>query len=120
RAQRKRRCAERLGRRSRRVATRLVGIPARRSALARVVDDRRREKVGAPSVDVVDRPQPARDRARSDERRGGLVMKDGRTDVAVVGGGMAGLTAALRLVERGYNVTLYEAKKSALGGNVSS
>ena len=40
-------------------------------------------------------------------------------DVAIVGGGVAGLTCALRLSERGYNVTLYE-KAAVLGGNLSS
>src|SRR5512143_1038702 len=39
--------------------------------------------------------------------------------VAVVGGGLAGLTAALRLAERGFKVTLYE-EKDRLGGNLSS
>jgi hypothetical protein len=39
--------------------------------------------------------------------------------VTVAGGGLAGLTAALRLAERGYRVTLYE-EKSMLGGNVAS
>jgi uncharacterized protein with NAD-binding domain and iron-sulfur cluster len=40
-------------------------------------------------------------------------------NVAIVGGGVAGLTCALRLSERGYKVTLYE-KTSVLGGNLSS
>src|SRR5262245_26070232 len=35
--------------------------------------------------------------------------------VVVVGAGMAGLTAALRLAERGYNVTVYE-EKPFIGG----
>jgi predicted NAD/FAD-dependent oxidoreductase len=39
--------------------------------------------------------------------------------VAVVGGGLAGLTAALRLAQRGFAVTVYEAKPT-LGGNFSS
>jgi glycine/D-amino acid oxidase-like deaminating enzyme len=39
--------------------------------------------------------------------------------VAVVGGGMAGLTAALRLSERGYKVTLYE-ERPFLGGQFSA
>ena len=39
--------------------------------------------------------------------------------VAVVGAGMAGLSAAVRLAERGYRVTLYE-QKSMLGGNLGS
>lgn len=39
--------------------------------------------------------------------------------VAVVGGGLAGLTAALRLKQRGFRVTLYE-KNERLGGNLSS
>ncbi len=39
--------------------------------------------------------------------------------VTVVGGGISGLTVALRLAERGYDVTLYEAK-AELGGNLGS
>lgn len=39
--------------------------------------------------------------------------------VGVVGAGIAGLTAALRLAQRGYTVTLYE-EKEILGGNLSS
>jgi predicted NAD/FAD-dependent oxidoreductase len=39
--------------------------------------------------------------------------------VAVVGGGIAGLTCALRLAQRKYKVTLYE-KSPMLGGNLSS
>ena len=46
-------------------------------------------------------------------------VTDGNTTVAVVGGGIAGLTAALRLAQRGYAVTVYEAQKM-LGGNLSS
>ena len=41
------------------------------------------------------------------------------TKVTVVGGGLAGMTAALRLAERGYDVKLYE-QKSMLGGNLAS
>jgi hypothetical protein len=39
--------------------------------------------------------------------------------VTVAGGGIAGLTAALRLAERGYRVKLYE-QKPVLGGNLGS
>jgi|TARA_Y100000310_G_scaffold242924_1_gene247183 hypothetical protein len=42
-----------------------------------------------------------------------------KVKVAVVGAGIAGLTTALRLSERGYAVTLYE-EKEILGGNLSS
>lgn len=42
-----------------------------------------------------------------------------RPDVTIVGGGIAGLTAALRLVERGFSVTLYE-KEEWLGGNLGA
>ena len=41
------------------------------------------------------------------------------THVTVCGGGLAGLAAALRLAERGYEITLYE-QKSMLGGNLAS
>jgi phytoene dehydrogenase-like protein len=39
--------------------------------------------------------------------------------VTVAGGGLAGMTAALRLAERGYPVTLYE-QKPMLGGDLAS
>jgi hypothetical protein len=39
--------------------------------------------------------------------------------VTVAGGGLAGMTAAYRLAQRGYDVKLYE-QKSMLGGNVAS
>jgi hypothetical protein len=39
--------------------------------------------------------------------------------VTVAGAGLAGITAALRLAERGYRVKLYE-QKSILGGNLAS
>ena len=39
--------------------------------------------------------------------------------VAIAGGGIAGLAAALRLAQRGYKVTLYE-EKPWLGGNLSA
>src|SRR5687767_13299867 len=41
-----------------------------------------------------------------------------RRKVAVLGGGMAGLSAAFELVERGFQVTVYERK--ALGGKARS
>jgi hypothetical protein len=45
-------------------------------------------------------------------------MRDGPR-VTVAGGGLAGITAALRLAERGYAVTLYE-QKPMLGGDLAS
>jgi uncharacterized protein with NAD-binding domain and iron-sulfur cluster len=42
-----------------------------------------------------------------------------RPKVTIAGGGIAGITAALRLAERGYSVTLYE-EKGFLGGNLAS
>ncbi len=42
-----------------------------------------------------------------------------RPHVTIAGGGIAGLTAALRLAERDYKVTLYE-QKSMLGGDLAS
>jgi hypothetical protein len=39
--------------------------------------------------------------------------------VAIIGGGIAGLTAALRLSQRGFQVSVFEAKPE-LGGNLSS
>ena len=39
--------------------------------------------------------------------------------VAVIGGGIAGITAAIKLKDKGYHVTLFE-KAEFLGGNLSS
>jgi uncharacterized protein with NAD-binding domain and iron-sulfur cluster len=41
------------------------------------------------------------------------------TDVAIIGGGLAGMTAALRLLQRGCHVTLYEAS-TRLGGKAGA
>ncbi|MFN3562745.1 MAG: FAD-dependent oxidoreductase, partial [Chloroherpetonaceae bacterium] len=38
--------------------------------------------------------------------------------IAIFGGGVAGLTAAIHLLDKGYSVTLYE-KRAVLGGKVS-
>ncbi len=46
------------------------------------------------------------------------VVLPGNRDVAVIGGGLAGMTAALDLAEAGISVTLIE-KESFLGGNVA-
>src|ERR1041384_6547874 len=40
-----------------------------------------------------------------------------RTDVCIIGGGISGLSAALHLRERGYDVTLLEAKHLGFGGS---
>src|SRR5215813_13863261 len=50
-----------------------------------------------------------------------LTMPQGSREVrvAIAGAGIAGLTAALRLAQRGYKVTLYEANPF-LGGNLSA
>jgi predicted NAD/FAD-binding protein len=42
-----------------------------------------------------------------------------KRSVAVIGGGIAGITAAAKLFQQGYNVTLFE-KAEKLGGNLSS
>lgn len=42
-----------------------------------------------------------------------------KSDIAIIGAGVAGLTCALRLSQRGYKVTLYE-RDTVLGGNLSS
>ena len=49
----------------------------------------------------------------------GTTPAPGGPHVAVVGGGLAGLSAALRLAQRGFAVTIYEAKES-LGGNLAA
>ncbi len=46
-----------------------------------------------------------------------LLQGDHRTDVAVVGGGIAGLSAALHLAKRGYRVTLLEARFVGYGAS---
>jgi hypothetical protein len=46
-------------------------------------------------------------------------MSDKGPAVTIAGGGLSALTAAVRLAERGYQVTLYE-QKSWLGGNLGS
>ncbi len=46
-------------------------------------------------------------------------MTDRGPAVTIAGGGLSGLTAALRLAERGYRITLYE-QKSWMGGNLGS
>lgn len=50
--------------------------------------------------------------------RGTPALRGGRRSVAVLGGGMAGLTAAHELAERGFTVTVYE--PTALGGKARS
>lgn len=55
--------------------------------------------------------------ATSPGRRAPAVHSTGRR-VAILGGGMAGLTAAHELVERGFDVTVYE--PTALGGKARS
>src|SRR5438105_13073377 len=46
-------------------------------------------------------------------------MRGRRVKAAVVGGGLAGLAAALELVDAGHDVTLYEARPT-LGGKVQT
>lgn len=53
------------------------------------------------------------------ERAGTRQTATDAAHILVVGGGIAGLTAALRLAERDYRVTLVE-KKVMLGGNLAS
>ena len=85
---------------------RQTGAPA--AALERVAELSDRLSAHAALADLVQ----ARAAARS---AGGGPM----THVTIAGGGLAGLSAALRLAERGYRVKLYESK-DVLGGNVAS
>ena len=52
-------------------------------------------------------------------QRPGYAVMSSAPSVTIAGGGVSGLTAALRLAERGYQVKLYE-QKSWLGGNLGS
>ncbi|MGW0750808.1 FAD-dependent oxidoreductase [Streptomyces sp. NPDC002587] len=65
-------------------------------------------------------PYPGRDRrAHRVEAPGGRARLDqGERQVAVVGGGIAGLSAAVVLAERGVRVTLYE-RDAQLGGRLA-
>ncbi|MBR9999403.1 MAG: protoporphyrinogen oxidase [Cyclobacteriaceae bacterium] len=44
-------------------------------------------------------------------------MKDKKTSIAVIGGGISGLTAAYWLMKKGHSITLFE-KKSQVGGSI--
>ncbi|OEJ30326.1 FAD-dependent oxidoreductase [Streptomyces subrutilus] len=68
----------------------------------------------------MNRARPGRDRrAQRVEARGGLARVEGYVPrVAVVGGGIAGLSAATVLAERGVGVTLYE-RDAQLGGRLA-
>ncbi|MXP14911.1 FAD-dependent oxidoreductase [Altererythrobacter confluentis] len=52
-------------------------------------------------------------------KRGTAQPADGGNTVAIIGGGLAGMSAAMRLCSAGFDVTLYEAH-DRLGGNASS
>ncbi|MGH4028643.1 hydroxysqualene dehydroxylase [Actinomycetota bacterium Odt1-20B] len=69
---------------------------------------------GAAALGVGAGAQPATAATRESARQAG----GGRQSVAVLGGGVAGLTAAHELVERGFAVTVYE--RRALGGKARS
>jgi predicted NAD/FAD-dependent oxidoreductase len=57
--------------------------------------------------------------ATASQRKKSKSPEGNQKEVAIIGGGAAGLTCALRLSERGYAVTLYE-KDEMLGGQLSS
>ena len=63
-------------------------------------------------------PEPAKTRAAGAATARPTTPAQGAS-VAIVGGGLSGLTAALRLAERGFKITLYE-EKERLGGNLAS
>ena len=86
---------------------RACSCSTRSTAAARSASDVRRplprtlDRIEAHGFDVFDRASRALDPASSPRRRAGSSMK-----VAVVGGGLAGLAAALELVDAGAEVTL--------------
>jgi hypothetical protein len=73
--------------------------------------------------------RPTKTRGCAVSKSEGVAMADARKTrksdgpaaprVAIIGGGISGLTAALRLSQRGFAVSLFEAKPE-LGGNMSS
>lgn len=62
-----------------------------------------RKKAGKESADTPDKKPPFPE----------------KSNVAIIGGGIAGITAAIKLYRQGYKVTLFE-KSDRLGGNMSS
>ena len=57
---------------------------------------------------------------KDQQSKGGeMATSADKINVAIVGGGIAGLTAALRLAQNGCKVTVYE-KNSTVGGNLGS
>ncbi|GAA4647548.1 hypothetical protein GCM10023115_55100 [Pontixanthobacter gangjinensis] len=62
---------------------------------------------------------PAKRKAAAKAKTAELEKSANQTSIAIVGGGIAGLTAAIKLLRAGYSVTLFE-RNERLGGNMSS
>ena len=88
--------------------------PSDRAVLAEPVDD---HLVLAGEATDPDFPATVHGALRSGARAAEQVLATGAGSVAVVGAGMAGLTAATLLAEAGLDVTVYEARER-LGGRV--
>ncbi|WP_166790390.1 flavin monoamine oxidase family protein [Cryobacterium tagatosivorans] len=98
--------------------TAVGATPADRSTLATPIQDRVFFAGEATSVDLPGTVQGARDSGRRAAREV-LALADPGERIAVVGAGMAGITAARMLRDGGYDVVVIEARKR-VGGRIAT